>query len=192
MPTEFATIITQATLMPRPNAESMVAALQQAEISARREKLGISFTDLVGEWRLCFVTGARKAKHKRGIVSGNGYYLPKFVAASITFAHDTEADGLGTVTNQLQVSGLAIKFTGPCRYPGKKNLLVFDFTQIQIKLFGRTIYQGKVRSGKSTNLSFAEQPISKLPFFAFFWAGATEIAARGRSGGLAVWVKAQN
>ncbi len=192
MPDEFATIINRATLIPRPDAEFMVAALQQAEIAARRAKLDISVTELIGQWRLCFVTGARKAKQKRGIILGKGYYLPKFVAASITFAHDIEADGLGTVTNQLQVSGLDVKFTGPYRYPGKKNLLVFDFTQIHIKLFGQTIYQGKVRSGKAASLNFAEQSIAKLPFFAFFWAGTTEIAARGRGGGLAVWVKAQN
>jgi hypothetical protein len=223
---EFTTILTQAGSSLRADAKSMVSALQQAELTARRSskasafpaavpnemltpdgrltptptptKSNISFADLAGEWRLCFVTGASKSKQKRGIKLGRGYYLPKFIFASITFTPHLLSNTEGTVANQLKFGGFQLKFTGPCRYPGKKNLLIFDFTQIQLDFLGRTIYQNKIRSGKLKE-SEMTVPISqdvpsplvvaKMPFFAFFWAGKNEIAARGRGGGLALWVR---
>jgi hypothetical protein len=188
--TDFATILTQARSLSRHDARSMVSALQQAETTARREKLAISFLDLAGEWRLCFATGASKSPQKLGIKLGKGYYLPKFVFASISFIPDPESTTIGTVTNQLKVGGFELKFTGPCSYPGKKNLLIFDLTQIQIKLLGRTVYQGKFQRKKTDSID-ANLPksIAKMPFFAFFWASPTGIAARGRGGGLAIWVR---
>jgi hypothetical protein len=198
LPTEFATILTQARSLSRYDAKSMVTALQEAETSTRREKLAIPFLDLAGEWRLCFATGAKKSSQKLGIKLGKGYYLPKFVFASISFTPDLESSTIGTVTNQLKVGGFELKFTGPCSYPGKKNLLVFDFTQIQITILGRTVYQGNIRQKKTDPIegnvpkSLAYPVISsitKMPFFAFFWASPTGIAARGRGGGLALWVR---
>jgi hypothetical protein len=188
--TEFTTILTQARSSSRHDAKSMTIALQQAETTARKEKLAITFADLAGEWRLCFATGAKKSPQKLGIKLGKGYYVPKFVFASIAFTPDLESTTVGTVTNQLQVGGFGIKFTGPCSYPGKKNLLVFDFTQIQINLLGRQVYQAKIRGGKAD--ATVTKSIVKMPFFAFFWASPTGIAARGRGGGLALWVRAED
>jgi hypothetical protein len=187
---DFATILNRAaTSTDRPTRSEMINALQAAEITARREKLAIPFASLLGEWRLCFATGASKPKKGGAIKLGRGYYLPKFIPASITFTRDDDSSITGTVTNQLLVGTVKFKFTGPCRYPGKKNLLAFDFTEIQFKILGATIYQGKIRSGKRVGLDFATLSIADLPFFAFFWATESGIAARGRSGGLALWVR---
>ncbi len=187
---DFATTLERAaTASNRPDSAAVVSALQQAETTAKQDKLAIPFEDLLGEWQLCFATGAKKSKQKRGIVLGKGYYFPKFTPASIAFTRDSESATTGTATNQVRVGGLRLKFTGPCRYPGKKNLLIFDFTEIQISLFDRQIYQGKIRSGKTTAVNPQELPIAKSPFFAFFWATPDGIAARGRGGGLALWVR---
>jgi hypothetical protein len=186
----FATTLNQATTgSSRPTSVAVFQALQQAEITTRQDKLAIPFDDLLGEWQLCFATGAKKSKQRRGIVLGKGYYFPKFIPASIAFTRDSPMATTGTATNQVQVGGLRLKFNGPCRYPDKKNLLIFDFTDIQISLFDRQIYQGKIRSGKTTAPDLLELPISKSPFFAFFWATNDGIAARGRGGGLALWVR---
>ena len=186
---DFVSILERAARSAdRPTSAEMVTALQAAEINARKSKLAIPFADLVGEWRLCFATGAKKNKQQGGIKLGKGYYLPKFAPASIAFTRDLDSS-MGSATNRLLVAGVQIQFTGPCRYPDKKNLLIFDFTQIQFKLFGATVYQGKIRSGKDTTPDFDQLSIAKLPFFSFFWAGKDEIAARGRGGGMALWVR---
>jgi hypothetical protein len=186
---DFTTILNQAAQgVDRPTKEVMVNALQAAEISARREKLAIPFTSLLGEWRLCFATGAKKDKQRGGIKLGSGFYFPKITPASIAFTQDSDT-ATGTISNQLIVAAVQFKFTGPCRYPGKKNLLAFDFIQLQMKILGATVYQGKIRSGKRGGKDFEQLSIANLPFFAFFWAGEHGIAARGRGGGLALWVR---
>jgi hypothetical protein len=189
---DFATTLDRAvTASSRPASADVTKALQQAETTAKQAKLAIPFDALVGEWQLCFATGAKKSNQRRGIILGKGYYFPKFAPASIAFTRDSPSATTGTATNQVQVGGLRLKFTGPCRYPGKKNLLIFDFTEIQISLFDRQIYQGKIRSGKTATPDPLQLPISKSPFFAFFWATTDGIAARGRGGGLALWMRQQ-
>ncbi len=53
----------------------------------------------------------------------------------------------------------------------------------------RVVYNQPIRSGKVESEDFYNQPIAKLPFFAFFLVTENFIAARGRGGGLAIWVK---
>jgi hypothetical protein len=194
---DFANTLTQAAIacqenaqnLDRPTPPSMVNSLLTAEKTAKQEKLDIPFASLLGEWRLCFATSAKKAKHRRGIILGRGYYFPKFAPASIAFTQNAEDPLTGIITNQVRVGGLQLKFTGPCRYQGKRNLLVFDFTELQIYLWGKKIYQTTIRSGKNQEGDFASTTIGKLPFFAFFWATPDGIAARGRGGGLALWIE---
>jgi hypothetical protein len=89
----------------------------------------------------------------------------------------------------VQLGSMLLKLTGPARYLGKKNLLAFDFTQMQISLFGRVIYNGKFGGSKDKIEDFYERAIAKLPFFAFFLVTEDLIAARGRGGGLALWIR---
>jgi hypothetical protein len=186
---DFVTILQRgAQPSNRPAIAELKAALQSAELTARKEKIAIPFDSLIGEWRLCFATGASKDKSK-GVKIGRGYYLPKFIAASIAFTKDLTVPITGTATNKLSIGNIQIQFTGPCRYPGKKNLLVFDFTEIQFKIFNKIVYQGKIRSGKNGEPNIELISIARLPFFAFFWADTNEIAARGRTGGMALWVR---
>jgi hypothetical protein len=87
------------------------------------------------------------------------------------------------------LGGILLKLTGPIKYLGKKNLLAFDFTQMQISLFNWMFVNKQIRSGKVESGNFDDQPIAKLPFFAFFLITENLIAARGRGGGLALWIK---
>jgi hypothetical protein len=182
--------LTQATLardggtdIPRPAAAELQTALLTTEKSAKRDKVAIPMASLLGEWRLCYAVGAKKSGQKRGIKLGKGYYFPKFIFAAITF---TETE----ISNRACLGSLQLKFTGPCRFSPRKNLLIFDFTHIDIQLFGRTLYRGQIRRKKYAAQSFADTPVAQLPFFAFFWASPDGIAARGRGGGVALWVKA--
>ena len=79
--------------------------------------------------------------------------------------------------------------TGPIKYLGKKNLLAFDFIQMQISLFNWMFVNRKISSDKFEIADFDKQPIAKLAFFAFFLVTEDVIAARGRGGGLALWIR---
>jgi hypothetical protein len=174
------------TRRDRPKPNQVVEALLQAEKAAKQQRLTYPLKPLLGQWRLCFTTGTRKLRKRGGIALGKGFYLPQFLPAGIGFSPVAEQDNRATINNQIQVGGLQLKFTGLAKYLGKKNLLAFDFSQIQISVGKYAIYTGQLGGGKT---DFEERAIAKLPFFAFFLVTENFIAARGRGGGLALWVR---
>lgn len=171
----------------RPEAKEVVKALLQAEKAAKQQKLVYPLESLFGQWRLCF-TAPKNAHFKSGVALGKGLYVPQIAPAQISF-HSSQNLGEAGITNSLQFGSLQLKLTGPARYLDKKNLLMFDFTLVEILLFNRAIYSGGFRGGKLKDADFYKRSVAKAPFFAFFRVTEDFIAARGRGGGLALWVK---
>lgn len=195
---DFVSILTKAAALElrrgdRPTADAVVSALLQAEKAAKQQALSVPLTEaLLGEWRLRFVA-PRKPQMKAGVAQGRGFYLPQWVVAQISFApgtvtSDSNAALLG-IGNQLQLGPLGVQFAGPAQPLGKKNLLTFDFTDIKIMLLGRRVYGGEFGSGKARVTDVSAPAIAQLPFFVFFCMDENFIAARGRGGGLALWVR---
>jgi hypothetical protein len=167
-----------------PKASLLADALLEAEKAAKQQRLTYPFECLVGNWQLCFATGTREVQKRMGLIVGDGFYVPKFIAVHISF------DTKGEIGNQVQLGSLLFKLTGPIKYLDKKNILAFNFTQALFSLFNFTIYNGRMGSAGSVQIdNFNDQPIAKLPFFAFFLVTKDYIAARGRGGGLAFWVR---
>ncbi|GAB1541669.1 hypothetical protein NUACC21_43410 [Scytonema sp. NUACC21] len=179
----------------RPSPSLVVDALLQVEKAAKQQRLTYPFEPLLGQWRLCFTTGTKKLRKRGGIALGKGFYMPKLTPAHISFSATPQAEdtnpGRGEITNSIQLGPMILMFEGLAQYLGKKNLLAFDFTRLQLRLFGRVIYSGNVRGGQVQAENFYNQSIAKLPFFAFFLVTENFIAARGRGGGLALWIREQ-
>ncbi|PHJ60262.1 hypothetical protein VF14_11500 [Nostoc linckia z18] len=193
---DFVTVLSQAAAAyrgekaTRPSAEILVQALLAAEKTAKQQRLNYGFESLLGKWRLCFATGTKKVRERGGIVLGKGLYVPKFVTIYISFNANLQQNlDKGEIANQVELFPLLLKLTGPIQYQNKKNLLAFDFHNMLISLFGGVVYNNKIRSGKVESEDFYSQPIAKLPFFAFFIVTEDFIAARGRGGGLALWIR---
>jgi hypothetical protein len=193
---EFIDILTKAAIayraetIPRPDKEVVVNALLQAEKAAKQQKIIYPFPAMLGKWRLCFATGTKKVQKRGGIILGKGFYIPKFATAKIAFSAETAENlGRGEITNSAELGFIKLEFNGLTQYWGKKNLLAFDFEQIQLCLFNRTVYQGNLKGKRTQNQDFYNQAIAKLPFFAFFIVTDDFIAARGRGGGLALWIR---
>ncbi len=174
----------------RPKTTTVVTALLVAEKAAKQQRLIYPFQPLLGEWRLCFATGTRKAKGG-GITLGRGWYMPRWATARIAFTAATDSP-IGEIRNQARLGSLCLTFTGPCQYMGKKNLLAFDFTRMQMSVLGRLLQNRAIRGHKSSIQDFPRQSIAGLPFFAFFLVTEEFIAARGRGGGLAIWIRERN
>jgi len=173
-----------------PSAEIIVNALLEAEKTAKLQKLNYPFASLNGKWRLCFATGTKKVRNRGGIILGKGWYVPRFMRIHICLNPlETEALRTGEIANQVQLGGILLKLTGPIKYLGKKNLLAFDFIKMQISLFNWMVVNQNISTKKGENKDFNEQPIAKLAFFAFFLVTEDMIAARGRGGGLALWIR---
>ncbi|MGD1951694.1 MAG: hypothetical protein ACFB14_18920 [Leptolyngbyaceae cyanobacterium] len=57
-------VLEQAAHAERPNAKDLVTALQTTEKST---KTAYNLTDLIGTWRLHFITGTKKTRQKAGV-----------------------------------------------------------------------------------------------------------------------------
>jgi hypothetical protein len=108
---------------PRPSVAEVVAALLSLEKAAKAQRIRYLFSALAGQWRLCFTTGVRNRK-KVGITLGNGFYLPKFAPATISFEPTPDSNKVtGQISNQIQLGRLKLRFIGPARYEEKQALL---------------------------------------------------------------------
>jgi hypothetical protein len=168
----------------RPNASEVVLALLQLEKARKADRSQFPSSSLMGNWRLYFVT---PKKVKLGDRRLSGFYLPSFIPAAISF--EPNPDGSIGITNQITIGLISLTLTGPARYDEKKRLLAFDFTHLEVSILGQKAYQGKF-PGPRQGKNFAEISIGRLPFFSFFQVTDRFVAARGRGGGLAIWVKA--
>jgi len=177
----------------KPSAAAVVAALLEAEKRAKQNKIRYGFEQLIGNWRLCFITGTKKTRQKAGIVLGAGRYIPEWVAKiQIAYSAQAVADGeadseTGRVENSVQVGAIVLTLSGPTKFLVNKNILAFDFTRIAVKLLGKTVYQGFIRGGEAREAEFFSLNVGKQAFFAYFLVEDGIIAARGRGGGLALW-----
>jgi hypothetical protein len=177
----------------KPSPAAVVAALLEAEKSAKQNKIRYGFEQLIGNWRLCFITGTKKTRQKAGIVLGAGRYIPEWVAkiqiaySAEPVAEEEENSEIGRVENSVQVGAIVLTLSGPTKFLVNKNILAFDFTRITMKVLGKTVYQGFIRGGEAREAEFFSLSVGKQAFFAYFLVEDGIIAARGRGGGLALW-----
>lgn len=169
---------------PKPLPAKVVEALLLAEKSSRQQHQSYQYQQLIGKWRLCFITGTQKTRQKAGIILGAGKYVPQFVKIYLTY---TEED-LG-VNNSVNLAGMNITLTGPVKFISPKNILAFDFTRINLGLFNQNIWRSYLSKGQQKEVKFSEERVAKQAFFSYFLVTENILAARGRAGGLALWGK---
>ena len=180
----------------RPATGEVVDRLLQLEKIAKKAKTAYPFEQLLGTWRLCFITGTQKTRQRLGTTLGAGRYLPRWVTIQIAYTRaDQSTPGpdspleRGQVVNSVTLGAVQLSLSGPTQFSAPQNILAFDFTHLTLGAFGRTLYRGTIRGGQTAEVSFYTEPISQQAFFAYFLLSETLMAARGRGGGLALWAK---
>lgn len=168
--------------------DEVVTALLAAEKKAKKQKISYSLEQLTGTWRLCFITGTKKTRKRAGIILGSGKYIPRSLCITITY--DTNRDfqpNTGKVTNCVDLKLIKLSLSGLIKFVTPQNILAFDFTRMELKIGGITLYDGYIKSGKEKEATFTTDPLKKQAFFSYFFIDQSAIAARGRGGGLALW-----
>ena len=94
----------------------------------------------------------------------------------------------GTVYNSVRLGPLTLTVSGPIAYFPKQRILAFDFTHLSISMTDVEVYAGDMRGGQAGSQAFHDLPLKERPFFTYFYVTETAIAARGKGGGLALWV----
>ncbi len=174
----------------KPSPVQVIQALLDAEKTVKKTKPCYTFAQLIGTWRLYFVTGTQKKRHQPGITLGNGKYLPRWLNITLRYAlidQNTLSPDQGQVENCVQFAAIQLILSGPIKFLSQKSLLVFDFTRMTVKWGQINFYSGYIRGGKKAEESFYLDNVSKQAFFAYFIIETTAIAARGKGGGLALW-----
>ncbi|MBV6624846.1 MAG: hypothetical protein KI793_18285 [Rivularia sp. (in: Bacteria)] len=188
-PIEKAADFLQNKLAKPPASEEVVKALIAAEKAAKQTKTSYNYSQLIGNWRLGFITGTKKTRQRAGVVLGAGKFLPKLVKIQLSYSKSEDGSEKGNVENSVQFGLLKIVLSGPVQFWSKKNILAFDFTKMQLSLSGLKLYQGYIRGGEDREKSFYQQTLKQQAFFTYFLIADNYIAARGKGGGLALWVR---
>ena len=163
-----------AKLMDLPSLDQ----LKELEKSARVEGSGIEFDSLLGLWK--FNSVWKQGSDSEDSISST---LLKVLSATLELKKDTQnpEEKKFTIANAIKVGLLTLRFSGYANLERKQPLLPFSFDCIQIKLASLTILK--------RSLPVPDQ--KKRPFFALIAIDPNGkwLSARGKGGGLALWVK---
>lgn len=150
----------------------------ERERLSRRQGSQLTTTDLVGRWRLHQLWSKTQAQPNPTAAA-----LLRSLNASLSIGTGTTADDTLTVRNSVQLGALQLCFSGHGQLRGRRPLLEFWFTELELRLGRQTIWRQAI-----TRLP---EP-RRRPFFALIArtgnADSGWLLARGRGGGLALWV----
>jgi hypothetical protein len=170
--------------MPTSGIPSGEQALALERLS-RSQGSGISAKQLFGHWRLQLLWSKGRAQPNPATAA-----LLRGLQASLSIAtRDAPPDapsletGELTVVNSVQIGALQLRFSGSGNLRGRRPLLEFWFDQLELRLGRQSLWRQAI----------SRQPEPRRsPFFALIARSGTAdngwLLARGRGGGLALWV----
>eukprot|EP00899_Mesostigma_viride_P015809 jgi/Mesvir1/24229/Mv10939-RA.1 len=132
-------------------------------------------------WALVFTSGTKEVQDAMKNLAGGGSYFP--LPARQRF--DAEAK---VIENGIYLGPLgSLVFSGNFTWSPKNNMLAFDFDDVKVKLgplgpfkFGLKTHSEKGKGGVAGG---------KGPFFLINYCDDDILVAKGRGGGLAVWMR---
>lgn len=150
----------------------------ERERLSRRLGSQLTTSDLVGCWRLHQLWSKTQAQPNPTAAA-----LLRSLKASLSIDAAGEAEGALTVRNSVQFGALQLCFSGQGQLRGTRPLLEFWFTELELRLGRQTLWRQAI-----TRLP---EP-RRRPFFALIArtgnADSGWLLARGRGGGLALWM----
>ena len=170
--------------MPTSEIPSGEQALALEQLS-RRQGSAITAEQLFGRWRLQLLWSKGRAQPNPATAA-----LLRGLQASLSIATgDVTPDapsmerGDLKVVNSVQLGALQLRFSGSGNLRGRRPLLEFWFDQLELRLGRQSLWRQAI----------SRQPEPRRrPFFALIArSGAADngwLLARGRGGGLALWV----
>jgi len=177
---------------PNPSAKDVYLALISAEKYANQNKIQYDFSQLLGSWQLCFITGTKKSQQQRGNFLKNGFYIPMIASIIINYSiaeNLLENNNQGKIENIVKFGLVNFNVSGACKFINHKNILAFDFLYLKMFVLGAKVYETEIRGGKENEITFWDASLKELAFFSYFLVNDQFIAARGKGGGLAFWKK---
>jgi len=147
------------------------------EKNSQKNGSGISYEDLLGIWKFKYVWGYESDEIKN-IPSS----ILQVLSAKLELKSKNIEDQLNfEIKNSINIGLLKIIFTGSAELKGLRPLLNFYFEELKITISNFPIFKKELKKPED----------KKMPFFSLVGISTKDkwLCARGRGGGLAVWVK---
>ena len=150
-----------------PSAEELLLLEQKA----RANGSGLNPNDLLGSWYLERVW-SKGSKSPSTFAAG----LLKNLSACLRLTIDTNQF---QIINSISIGSLQLSFVGKAFLNGVRPILIFTFQYVSVSLGSLVIFKRNL----------PQPPSRKMPFFALIARNSNGwLAARGRGGGLALWI----
>ena len=147
------------------------------EKNSQKNGSGIVYEELLGKWKFQYLWG-KESDEIKNIPSS----ILQVLSARLELKRKNKEDQLNfKIKNSVKLGLLNIFFTGSAELKGIRPLLIFYFEELKISISNFSIYKKK----------FKKPEDKKMPFFSLIGISTKNkwLCARGRGGGLAIWVK---
>ena len=154
-----------------------IKELKRLEKNSQKNGSGIIYEDLLGIWKFQYVWG-KESDEIKNIPSS----ILQVLSAKLELKKKNKEDQLNfEIKNSINLGLLNIIFTGIAELKGLRPLLTFYFEELKISFSNFPIFNKELKKPED----------KKMPFFSLVGISTKDkwMCARGRGGGLAIWVK---
>ena len=147
------------------------------EKNSQKNGSGIRYEELLGIWKFKYVWG-KEADEIKNISSS----ILQVLSARLELKNKNKEDQINyEIKNSINFGLLNITFTGSAELKGFRPLLAFYFEELKISISSFPIFKKELNKPED----------KKMPFFSLVGISTKDnwLCARGRGGGLALWVK---
>ena len=154
-----------------------IKELKLLEKNSQKNGSGIVYEELLGIWKFQYVWG----KQSDEIKNISSAILQVFSARLELNSKNKEDQVMFKIKNSINFGLLSIIFIGSAELKGLRPLLTFYFEELKITISNFPIFKKELKKPED----------KKMPFFSLIGVSTKDkwLCARGRGGGLAIWVK---
>ncbi len=154
-----------------------IKELKLLEKNSQKNGSGIIYEELLGIWKFQYVWG-KGSDEIKNIPSS----ILQVLSAKLELKKKNKEDKLNfEINNSINFGLLNIIFIGSAELKGLRPLLTFYFEEFKISIGNFPIFNKELKKTED----------KKMPFFSLIGISTKDkwMCARGRGGGLAIWVK---
>ena len=147
------------------------------EKNSQKNGSGIVYEDLLGMWKFKYVWG-KELDEIKNVPSS----ILQVLSARLELKRKNKEDQINyEIKNSINFWLLNITFLGSAELKGLRPLLAFYFEKLKISILNFPIFKKELKKPED----------KKIPFFSLVGISVKDkwLCARGRGGGLAIWVK---
>ena len=154
-----------------------IKEIKLLEKNSQKKGSGIVYKELLGIWQFKYVWG-KDSDEIKNIPSS----ILQVLSARLELKSKNKKDQINyEIKNSINLGLLNSIFTGSAELKGVRPLLTFYFEELKISISSLPTFNKKLKKPED----------KKMPFFSLVGISTKDnwLCARGRGGGLAIWVK---